>query len=232
MADVYFHGIPLDNIAGARITDITVGPVKQTATVRARPIRGGADFVRIVSGERTVTMTFVLLQDDMERRQQDLGAVAGWLRTDTPQRLVLPGYPGRYLMGICTEFPEPYLRQWWAELRAVWTCYDPYWYDMTEKSCACGTQFTVGGSAPPEMRITHTLAEAADLAYSDGTDTITLNDVPAGDLVIDLDRQTAAVDGVSVMTCYSFASTWIIPHTGQTTITGSGTVHWRERWVG
>lgn len=230
MADVFFHGIPLENVAGVKLTDITVGPVQWQATARARPIRAGSDFVRLVGGLRTVTMTFVLLQRDMEWRQQDLTAVTAWLRTEQPERLVLPGFPGRYLMAACTEFPEPFLRQYWQELRAVWTCFDPYWYSMSERQCACGTPFKVGGSAPPLMWITDTLAASGDRAYTDGTDTITLADVPAGDLTIDLDAQTAAVDGVSVMACYDFASSWIIPHTGETMISGTGTVHWRERW--
>ena len=231
MADVFFHGIPLENVAGAKITDITVSPIQWRVTARARPVRAGADYVRNTGGERTITMTFVLLERDTERRQQDISAICAWLHTDTPAQLVLPGHPGRYLMAECTEYPEALTRQYWQEMRAVWTCYDPYWCAMQEKSCACGTAFTVGGSAPPYMTITNTLSASGDRSYSDGTDTMAFTGIPAGDLVIDLEKQTAAVGTTSVMDKYSFASSFIVPHTGQTTITGTGTVHWRERWV-
>ena len=231
MADVFFHGIPLENVAGVKITDITVSPIQWTVTARQRPIRAGADFVRQVGGERTITMTFVLLNKDTEQRQESITAINAWLKTDKPEKLVLPGYPGRYLTAICTEFPAPYLREWWQELRIVWTCYDPYWVSMTERTVACGTQFTVKGSAPPEMWITDTLTASADRTYSDGTNSMAFSGVPAGSLVIDLEKQTAAVGTTSIMAKYSFASSFIIPKVGTSTITGTGTVHWRERWV-
>ena len=231
MVDVYFHGIPLDNIAGVKITEITVAPIQWSSVARQRPIRAGADFVRQTGGERTITMTFVLLNMDMEQRQDEITAIDSWLKTDAPAKLVLPGYPGRYLMAQCTEFPEPYLKEYWQELRIVWTCYDPYWVSMTEKTEDCGTQFKVGGSAPPEMWITDTLSAIADRTYTDGTDTMTFDDVPVGDLVIDLDKQTAAVGNSSIMAKYSFSSSFIVPRTGTMTITGTGKVHWRERWV-
>lgn len=231
MGDIFFHGIPLENIAGARITEITVSPIKWTAVARERPVRAGADFVRMVGGTRTVTATFVLLEKDMETRQSQLLAINAWLKTDAPQRLVLPGHPGRYLMAACTEFPEPQIREWWQEARVTWTCYDPYWVSMTERSEDCGTQFKAVGSAPPRMWITDTLSASGNRAYSDGTDTLTFNALPAGDLVIDLERQTAQVGNNSVMEKMTFASTWPIPKTGVSTITGTGTVHWQERWV-
>lgn len=231
MGDVFFHGIPLQNIAGAKITDITVSPIQWSSTARQRPIRAGADFVRQVGGERTITMSFVLLNNNMEMRQDELMTINSWLKGDTPRKLVLPGYPGRYLMALCTEFPEPYLREYWQELRAVWTCYDPYWYSMSERSEDCGTQFKVNGSAPPQMWITNTLAESGNVTYTDGTDTMTFNSVPAGNFVIDLENQTAAVGTTSVMDKYTFTSTFIVPHTGEVTITGTGKVHWIERWV-
>ena len=81
------------------------------------------------------------------------------------------------------------------------------------------------------MRIEDTLSSAAQRIYSDGTDTMTFTLVPAGDLVIDLNNQTAAVGGTSCMDQFTFASTFIQPKTGTQTITGSGTVYWRERWL-
>ena len=59
---------------------------------------------------------------------------------------------------------------------------------------------------------------------------MTFSTIPAGDLVIDLNAQTAAVGGSSIMSGYSFASSWLAPRLGAQTITGTGTVYWRERW--
>jgi hypothetical protein len=51
--------------------------------------------------------------------------------------------------------------------------------------------------------------------------------------VIDLNRQTAAVGGVSIMQYWPLTgASFIIPKTGAMTITGTGTVKWRERWQG
>ena len=76
-----------------------------------------------------------------------------------------------------------------------------------------------------------TLASAAlDQSYSDGIRTMTFSEIPAGKLVLDLNRQTAAVDGSSIMSAYSFDSSFIYPHVGRYTIAGTGTVVWSERW--
>ena len=146
---------------------------------------------------------------------------------------MLPNRRGVYLEAICTALPEPSLRQWWeSKLRIVFTTYDnPYWTSIAEKSVACGTAFTVLGGAPPLMRIERTLSAAASSqAYSNGSQTMTFSSIPAGNMVIDLNRQTAAVGTSSIMGYYAFASSFIIPKTGAQTITGTGTVKWRERW--
>ena len=81
------------------------------------------------------------------------------------------------------------------------------------------------------MRITRTLsAQATNQSYSDGTNTMTFSAIPAGNMVIDLNRKTAAVGTTSIMSAYGFTSSFIPPSTGGMTITGTGTVRWRERW--
>jgi hypothetical protein len=49
-------------------------------------------------------------------------------------------------------------------------------------------------------------------------------------MIIDLNRQTAAVNGVSFMQNYTFGSHFIQPKNGTQTITGTGTIKYRERW--
>ena len=121
-------------------------------------------------------------------------------------------------------------------MRLVFTTYDnPYWTSVEEKNVACGTAFVVLGDAPPLMRIERSLSSsAANRTYSNGTESMTFSTIPAGYLTVDLNRQTAEIDagvGVSsIMQYYTFASSFLIPRTGAQTITGTGTVKWRERW--
>ena len=234
---IVFNDTALETVAPVMVEDIRVSPIALNVTARERPVRFGSDFVRLTGGRRTVSLTFSVLSENMELRAQQLQAITDWARTETEGKLMLPMYPGKFLTCICTALPEPSARQWWeSKLRLTFsTISDPYWNDTAEKSAACGTAFTVLGSAPPEMRIVRTLSAAASSqAYSDGQNTMTFSTIPAGDLEIDLNYQTAAVTAnnvkTSIMQYYAFDSKFIIPHTGAMTITGTGTVKWRERW--
>ena len=230
---ITFNGVALEQVAPVKIVDIRVSPIQMTATARQRPVTWGADFVRMGGGSRTVAIEFAVLTDDRDTRQNQLAAITSWARSDTPGKLMLPNRRWVYLEAICTALPEPSLRQWWeSKLRLVFTTFDnPYWTSIAEKSVACGTAFTVLGDAPPLMRIERTLsASASNQSYSNGAQTMTFSSIPAGSMVIDLNRQTAAVGTSSIMGNYSFSSSFIIPKTGTQTITGTGTVKWRERW--
>lgn len=230
---ISFRGNALETTVPVMIEDVVVSPIRMSVTSRQRPTRAGADFVRIVGGTRTVTITFGLLTNDRRMRQEQLRQITRWARSEQEDRLTLPDHDGLYLQCICTELPEAALRKWWdGRLRIVFTCFDnPYWTDIAEKTAACGTQFTALGDAPPIMRITRTLTATAQAqTYGNGAESMTFANIPAGDMVIDLNRQTAAVDGASIMQHYTFASTFLTPRTGTQTITGTGTVRWRERW--
>ena len=235
---IIFNGTGLETVAPVKIEDILVSPVELSVTARDRPVSAGADFVRIKSGTRTVTISFGLPTQNRELRAAQLQAIATWAYSQQEGELSIPDRPGVVLRCICTALPEPSARQWWEDkLKLVFTAFDdPYWISAEEKSAACGTAFFALGSAPPAMRITRTLsAVASNQAYSDGTDTMTFSTIPAGDLEIDLDRQTAAVTAnnttASIMQYYTFGSRFPIPRTGAQTITGTGTVKWRERWI-
>ena len=49
-------------------------------------------------------------------------------------------------------------------------------------------------------------------------------------MVIDLNNQTAKVRSNSIMQYYQPSGSFIIPKTGTQTITGTGTVKYKERW--
>ena len=231
---IVFDGVSLNSIAGIKVKDIHVSPIQYDEITRPRAIQGGSVFVRSRAGTRTVQITFALLDEDKVSRQASLMALSQWAKNDKEYRLELPNYPEFYLMATCTDKPSPSLREWWeSKLRLVFTCYEnPYWNARWEKSVACGSQFMVMGDAPPIMRIERTVSGSAASNQSYGLDgrTITFSTIPVGDMVIDLNGQTAAVGNDSIMQYYNVNSRFLIPRIGTQTITGTGTVKYRERW--
>ena len=232
--NIVYNGAALDSAAPVRVEDIRVGAVRLSPVVRPRAIAFGSDFVRMGGGERTITITFAIQTRDMIERQASIAAVCAWAKTDAEYKLELPQRPEMYLQCVCTSKPEPSARQWWEnKLRLVFTCYDnPFWTSKAEKAVSCGTQMTVLGDAPPLMRIERALnASASNQSYSDGTNTMTFSQIGSGNLVIDVNRQTAAVGTTSIMQYYQPSSKFIQAKTGTYTITGTGTVKFRERWL-
>lgn len=231
---IIYDGVSLNSVADVDIEDIRVGPIDYDEITRPRAIRGGSDFVRSRAGTRTVAVTFALLDDDKVNRQKALMAISQWAKNDKEYRLELPGHPERYLTAICTGKPEPSLRQWWeSKLRLVFTCFEnPYWNALYEKSVSCGTDFYVLGDAPPLMRIERTVSgsAASNQSYGLNGNTITFSTIPVGNMVIDLDKQTAVVGTSSIMQYYNINSKFLIPKTGAQKVTGTGTVKYRERW--
>ena len=119
---IVYNGISLNSVAGVKIKDIRVSPIRYEETARQRPIRSGSVFVRSRAGSRTVTITFGLLDEDPITRQASLMAISQWAKTDKEYRLELPGHPDHYLTAVCTDKPDPSLREWWeSDLRLVFT---------------------------------------------------------------------------------------------------------------
>ena len=231
---IVFNGISIDGVANVSIEDIRVSPIRYNPIARPRAVRWGSDFVRMVGNERTISITLAVLDRNKVTRQEAFLNLAQWARSDAEYRLELPTDPAKYLQCVCTQKPEPSTRAWWEnKLRLVFTCYEnPYWTSKAERGISCGTQFTALGDAPPLMRITRTVSgsAASNQSYSDGTNTMTFSTIPVGDMVIDLNAQTAAVGGSSIMQYYQASGSFIVPKTGTQTITGTGTVKIRERW--
>ena len=228
---IVFDGISLNSVANVKIEDIRISPIKLNPVARPRAIRGGSDFVRMRDGERTITVTFAVQDMNIVNRDASIHAIRQWAKSDKEYRLELPNDPNKYLMCVCTAKPEPSTRQWWeSKLRLVFTCFDnPYWTSKKEKSVACGTAFFVLGDAPPLMRIERTITtQQSNKSYSNGTQTMTFTTIPVGDMVIDSNNQTAAVGTTSIMQYYNPTGSFIIPKTGTQTITGTGTVKYRE----
>lgn len=96
---------------------------------------------------------------------------------------------------------------------------------------ACGTSFVALGDALPLMRIEASrVAADSSQTYTNGSQSMSFSTIPAGDMVIDLNKQTAVVGSTNIMQYYTYTSRFIQPRLGTQTITGTGTVKYRERW--
>ena len=231
---IYFDGIDIRNVAKVKIEDIRVSGIEFSPVARNRAIAQGAVFVRNRPVSRTVTVTFAILEQSIGNRQASLMAINHWAKSDQEYELEVVGHPDHYLKAVCTQKPDPSTRQWWeSKLRLVFTCIsDPYWIDKVPSSFSCGSPFTVLGDYEPIMQIERNVAsDVSDQSYTMDGKTMTFTTIPEGDLVIDLNNQTAEVDGESIMEYYSPASKFLVPALGGHTVTGTGTVKFRQRWA-
>lgn len=231
---ITFDGVDITGVAPVRIDDIRISPVPIEPLARDRAVDAGANFVRNRDGTRTIEITFAILEDNPVTRSEYIFALSSWAKRDAEYQLQFAHVPDKYLKAVCKGFPSPSVRQWWEpSLTLTFTCFEnPYWNSVEERSIACGTQFFAQGDAPPLMRIERTLdSSASSQSYSDGTNTMTFSTIPAGDMVIDLNKQTAVVGSTSIMQYYTLTSRFLVPQAGTQTITGTGTVKIRERWT-
>ena len=232
---IIFNGIDLTETYPVKIEDIVVSPIQLNPVSRPRAIQFGSEFVRMGGSTRTVTLSFALLEIDLATREQTIQDLRDWARTDKEYTLELPQFSNRHLECVCTQFPDHSYRKWWEnKLKIVFTCFNnPYWTSNDAVEVPCGTRFSVGGGAQPLMTIERSgTTKLTNQTYTNGSASMTFTQIPAGSLVIDLNRQTAAIGKSSIMQYYSPTSTWIVPKVGANQyINGVGTVKYRERWV-
>ena len=231
---VKYAGVDLEKTFPAvMIDDIRVSPIQITPVTRQR-IGFGQDFVRMTGGSRTISITFALLEQDKNKRYELLEQIKEWCQPYTEHNLVLPMYKKKHFVCYCTGYPEPSYRQWWeSKLRLVFSTFDnPYLTSDDVINAQCGQAFSIGGTAPPIMKITRTLsAKVSNQTYAANGQSMVFTTIPAGNLTIDLNNQTASVGKKSIMQYFTSTSKFITPVTGNITITGTGTIAYRERWV-
>jgi len=232
---IIYNGVDLTETIPVQIEDIVVSPIQLNPVARYRSIQFGADFVRMGGGTRTVTITFALLKADRTERESALQDLRDWASIGAEHTLELPQFENRHLECAVTMLPDHSFRKWWEnKLRLQFTCFDnPYWTSNELIEVPTGTLFSIGGSAQPLMTIERRgNTPLTNQTYSNGTDSMTFTTIPTGALVIDLNRQTAAIGNASIMKYYTPTSTWIVPKIGANQrISGVGTIKYRERWV-
>lgn len=230
---IQFNGVDLQDIVPAKIVDIYVPPMNITPVANQRD-GIGQDFVRMTGGQRNITVTFALLDDDKDERFNLLEKIKEWARPWQECPLILPMYPDKHFDVRCTKYPEPSYRQWWeSKLKLVFTTFEnPYLTSNEEITADCGQPLTIGGTAPPVVRIERKLvSRVANQTYACNGKSMFFSQIPAGNMLIDLNKQTAAVSGTSIMQYFGKTSKFIVPVNGNMTISGTGTIVYRERWV-
>ena len=232
---ILFNGVDLTETIPVKIDEIMVSPIALNPVARQRAIQFGAEFVRMGGGTRTVTITFAMLELDRAERERQMQALRDWANIGKEYTLELPEFVNKHLECAVTSLPDHSYRKWWEnKLKLVFTCFDnPYWTSNDLIEVPCGNVFSIGGSATPLMTIeTRRTVKQTNQTYSNGTDSMTFTQIPAGNMVIDLNRQTAAIGNISIMNYYNPLSTWIVPKVGANQIiTGTRTVKYRERWL-
>lgn len=232
---IIYNGVDLTETIPVQIEDIMVSPIQLNPVARYRTIQFGADFIRMGGGSRTVTITFALLEADKTEREKAMQALRDWASIGAEHTLELPEFDNRHLECAVTMLPDHSYRKWYEnKLKLQFTCYNnPYWTSNDLVEVPCGTLFSIGGSAQPLMSIERRgSSPLSNQTYSNGNASMTFTTIPAGNLTIDLNRQTAAIGGTSIMRYYTPTSTWIVPAIGANQrINGVGTIRYRERWV-
>ena len=232
---IRFNNVDFTETFPVKVEDIVVSPIQLNPVARQRAIQFGAEFIRISGGTRTVTVTFALLDINIDERESFLQDIRNWACIGKEYTLELPQFTNRHLECAVTQLPDNSYRKWWEnKLRIIFTCFNnPYWTSNELIEVPCGTDFSIGGSAQPLMTIERTgNMPLTNQTYSNGIDAMTFSTIPAGAFVIDLNRQTAAIGNSSIMANYSPLSTWIVPKVGAgQVINGNGVVKYRERWV-
>lgn len=230
---ISFDGIQLEDIAPVMIEDIRISPMS-AQPVERQAVGIGQQFIRMTGGKRTISVTFALLEENRDKRFRLLEAIKEWAKPWKECPLILPQDETKHFDCRCTGYPEPSYRQWWeSKLRLVFTTFEnPYWTSNDEIRANCGQAFSIGGTAPPLIQISRTLPSAVVYqTYAANGQSMFFSQIPAGSLLIDLNKQTAEVSGSSIMQYFGKTSRFIQPVTGNITITGNGTIIYRERWV-
>ena len=232
---IKFGNVELTDLVPVKIEDIQVSHIELNPVARQRAINFGADFVRMGGGTRKVTVSFALLLENPEDREAAMQDIRNWAKIGAEYNLELPQFANRHLECAVTQLPDHSYRKWWEnKLKMVFTCFNnPYWTSNEQIEVQCGTVFSIGGSAPPLMTIERFgFVPLTQQTYASKTESMTFTTIPAGSMVIDLNKQTASIGKANFMRYYVPTSTWIVPKVGAyQQITGVGSVKYRERWV-
>lgn len=236
---VSFNGISLESIDSAiKILDVTVGAPQVQNTTIEPALADGDIFARARFLSRKVLVTFLVMEDDMQRRALVLSRITAWANTRSPQKLRVPQEERGYLTAVCSSFPDDSARDYWTELHVEFTCNSPYYQANEESSVDLGDSHvvTVVHADAPAWRIEQTVSNA--LAYpmwALGSKFVQFVAVGTGKLVITRSDQTAMLGENSALPALMLGSRFFDLAAGLNQIDtengAGGVIYWRERWL-
>lgn len=234
---VEFNGVDMSDVAPVLLLDIAVASPAVQATTQSRPLSDGTSFVRRTRGERTVAVSFVLMEQHAEKRRNALAALTAWLASPHPLPLRTTPEENGYLLAVCTRYPDQSSRQYWEALEIVFTAFDPAYRSLAENVQPVDSPVMVARSEPPLMRIEQRIDQPLTAPrWTLGSAHLELTGtVGVGQLIIDFDQQTILLNGQSALRQLTIDSVFFTLNQGANRIvcTGGagGTLYWRERWI-
>lgn len=219
-----FNGTELSNI-------IQVAPVSINNGTVTYSKRGG----EYVATARKKNISIALLNPDNALRKEDLNKLISWIGNGDG-KLIAYDEPNAYLNGEFSSIPDVAWGKPGIAFPLTFTCsYDPYYHSTTEKNRYITSSYTVE-KHHADWRIEQTISIAlTNPTWSCNGATLTLTEVPVGNLVIDSRLQTITVNGTNIMENLVFGSEFPYLSTGTHSFTTSngagGTLYTREAWL-
>ena len=234
---VEFNGIEINQVAPVNVLDVVISAAPVNVATLDVPLLVGSKFVRRKIGTRTVTVTFVLMEEDEEARRRYLADIVEWATSDQEQVLKSTPDANGHLMAVCSQYPEQSSKQYWEVLTLAFTASDPRYIENNEHTESASGEISVTKKQAPLFRIEQTISSAiSDATWRLGSEFVKLSgQVSPGKLVIDFDRESVTLNGESVAEKVTIDSTFFKLSQGKNKIVcengAGGSAYWRERWI-
>lgn len=218
------------------ILDVIVHPPAIRSTSIAPALADGEMFARKQYGKRQVDVLFVVLENDSDRRSNILHDINQWAYSTEEKKLLVPQEQNGYLMAVCTGIPEDSARDYWEALTISFTCYNPYYLSHFEYSEDIGKTINIKRADDPAWRIEFDIAQnLSSPVWGIKDKQLIFSKLSPGKLILDRQKESATIDGASVLPSMLLGSRFFRLAHGANTIDvqggAGGRIYWRERWV-
>lgn len=230
-----FNGVSIFDVAPIYVTKVVPSNPEIKAVMTEKTAADGSIFVRKTYGPRTVTIFFYFQTDSKTLKSEYIEKLYAWAHSTTLKELRIPERPGKYINAYCSSLPDFSAVEQKRGMSIQFTCPDPYFYEDGERVAPIGTSFaieSVYGAGAARIEWTNPSTATSPAWVLDGATTITISgSVAAGAVVVQTNPIYATLADVSVMDQITIASRPFDLTYGAHTITGSGALVYRERWV-
>jgi phage-related protein len=228
---IRFNNIALESIVPFLRNTISVSPPKVDLTWQDKTLAHGSRFMRRRYEPREIKIDIYLPIVSAEQRAHFINLIYGWVNYDEPMPLELPNIPGKYIMASAEKLPDPTTREWWEKLSITFIAGDPFFIDSSYSAATNGTVFAVYGDSVASAYIIESGVSINPSWVLDGDKSISLDGAFIGTMKIDLDDNMVYLDDISQMEYVTLASRFFELVPGIHTITGAGTLYYKQRWL-